>query len=146
MNILAPAVYLTHRLRFPAKFGVLAIIVLLPLALLGTRLLTLLNNSIDTIHGEQVGQRYLMDVTPVLRLSMLQRALSNRLLSGDPTAQPDLAANQAKLQEAFTRLEATDRQLTVALETGDRVQRLRAGVEGLINQTRAGVDPAGRHV
>jgi methyl-accepting chemotaxis protein len=142
MNILAPAVYLTHRLRFPAKFGVLAIIVLLPLALLGTRLLTLLNNSIDTIHDEQVGQRYLMDVTPVLRLSMLQRALSNRLLSGDPTAQPDLTANQAKLQEAFTRLEATDRQLTVALETGDRVQRLRAGAEGLINQTRAGVDPA----
>ncbi len=143
MNILAPAVYLTNRLRFPAKFAVLAIIVLLPLALLGARLLHQLNASIDNIHSEQVGQRYLMDVTPVLRLSMLQRALTNRLLSGDATAQPDLAANQAKLQEAFTKLETTDRQFTVELETGDRVQRLRSGADGLINQTRAGADQAG---
>lgn len=140
MNILAPAVYLTNRLRFPAKFALLAIIVLLPLTLLGARLLNQLNASIDNIHSEQVGQRYLMDVTPVLRLSMLQRALTNRLLSGDATAQPDLAANQAKLQEAFAKLETTDRQFNTALETGDRVQRLRSGADGLINQTRAGAD------
>lgn len=143
MNILAPAVYLTNRLRFPAKFALLAIIVLLPLALLGARLLHQLNASIGNINAEQVGQRYLMDVTPVLRLSMLQRALTNRLLSGDQTAQPDLAANQAKLQEAFTKLETTDRQFTVELDTGDRVQRLRSGADGLINQTRAGADQAG---
>lgn len=142
MNILAPAVYLTNRLRFPAKFGLLAIIVLLPLTLLGARLLHQLNTSIDGIHSEQVGQRYLMDVTPVLRLSMLQRALTNRLLSGDTSAQSDLAANQAKLQDAFTRLETTDRQLNATLETGDRVQRLRSGAEGLINQTRGAADQA----
>jgi methyl-accepting chemotaxis protein len=142
MNILAPAVYLTNRLRFPAKFGVLALIVLIPLTLLGTRLLGQINDSIDAIHSEQVGQRYLMDVTPVLRLSMLQRALTNRLLSGDTPALSDLTANQAKLQDAFTRLETTDRQLNAALETGDRVQRLRSGAEGLINQTRAAADQA----
>lgn len=140
MNILAPAVYLTNRLRFPAKFGVLALIVLIPLTLLGTRLLGQINDSIDAIHSEQVGQRYLMDVTPVLRLSMLQRALTNRLLSGDTSAQSELTANQAKLQDAFTRLETTDRQLNAALETGDRVQRLRSGAEGLINQTRTAAD------
>ncbi|MEN5028715.1 methyl-accepting chemotaxis protein [Pseudomonas sp. Ps21-P2] len=142
MNILAPAVYLTNRLRFPAKFAVLAIIVLLPLALLGARLLHQLTTSIDNIHFEQVGQRYLMDVTPVLRLSMLQRALTNRLLSGDQTAQPDLAANQAKLLDAYSKLETTDRQLGAGLETGDRVQRLRSGAEGLISQTKTGADQA----
>ncbi|MEX6664183.1 methyl-accepting chemotaxis protein [Pseudomonas sp. W2-17] len=142
MNILAPAVYLTNRLRFPAKFAVLAIIVLLPLALLGARLLHQLTTSIDNIHSEQVGQRYLMDVTPVLRLSMLQRALTNRLLSGDQTAQPDLAANQAKLLDAYSKLETTDRQLGAGLETGDRVQRLRSGAEGLISQTKTGADQA----
>jgi methyl-accepting chemotaxis protein len=142
MNILAPAVYLTNRLRFPAKFAVLAIIVLLPLALLGARLLHQLTTSIDNIHSEQVGQRYLMDVTPVLRLSMLQRALTNRLLSGDQTAQPDLAANQAKLLDAYSKLETTDRQLGAGLETADRVQRLRSGAEGLISQTKTGADQA----
>nr|GEX72208.1 probable chemoreceptor y4fA [Tanacetum cinerariifolium] len=142
MNILAPAVYLTNRLRFPAKFGVLALIVLIPLALLGSRLLSQINESIAGIHSEQVGQRYLTDVTPVLRLSMLQRALTNRLLSGDQTAQADLTANQSKLLDAFTALEKTDRQYATALETGDRVQRLRSSAERLINQSKTAADQA----
>jgi methyl-accepting chemotaxis protein len=142
MNILAPAVYLTNRLRFPAKFGVLALIVLIPLTLLGSRLLSQINESIAGIHSEQVGQRYLTDVTPVLRLSMLQRALTNRLLSGDQTAQADLTANQSKLLDAFTALEKTDRQYGTALETGDRVQRLRSSAERLINQSKTAADQA----
>ncbi|KIQ03556.1 MULTISPECIES: methyl-accepting chemotaxis protein [Pseudomonas] len=140
MNILAPAMHLTSRLRFPVKFAVLAVIVLFPLSLLGLRVINQINASIDNIRSEQVGQRYLLDVTPVLRLSMLQRALTNRLLSGDPTAQGDLAANQAKLQEAFTKLEATDRELGVALETGDRVTRLRMDTQQLIEQAKGSAE------
>ncbi|MCW2293659.1 methyl-accepting chemotaxis protein [Pseudomonas sp. BIGb0408] len=142
MNILAPAIHITSRLRFPAKFVLLAVIVLIPLTLLGVRVLDQLNNSIDGIRAEQVGQRYLMDVTPVLRLSMLQRALTNRLLSGDQTAQADLAANQTKLQDAFSKLEITDRQLNATLETGDRVQRLRSGVQQLIERAKGSADQA----
>ena len=142
MNILAPAVYLSSRLRFPAKFALLAFIVLIALSLLAARIVHQINDSIDGVHSEQLGQRYLMDVTPVLRLSMLQRALTNRLLSGDPTAQADFAANQAKLQEALSRLESTDRQYNVVLETGDRVQRLRAGAQRLIDQVKPGANQA----
>lgn len=137
MNILAPAINLANRLRFPAKFGVLAIIVLIPLVLLGTRVIHQINGSLAVIRSEQVGQRYLLDVTPVLRLSMLQRALTNRLLSGDRTAQADLSANQLKLEDAFSKLAATDRQLNTELETGDRVQRLHSGAQRLIELAKA---------
>ncbi|WWG79319.1 methyl-accepting chemotaxis protein [Pseudomonas poae] len=136
MNILAPAVHLASRLRFPTKFGVLAIIVLIPLVLLGSRIVHQINDSLDVIRSEQSGQRYLLDVTPVLRLSMLQRALTNRLLSGDKSAQPDLSANQAKLEDAFSKLATTDRQFNAQLETGDRVQRLHAGAQRLIELAR----------
>ncbi|MEB0045616.1 MULTISPECIES: methyl-accepting chemotaxis protein [unclassified Pseudomonas] len=64
---------------------------------------------------------------------MLQRALTNRLLSSDSTAQADLSANQAKLQDAFSKLETTDRRFNAELETGDRVQRLRSGAQRLID-------------
>ncbi|EGH25943.1 hypothetical protein PSYMO_32799, partial [Pseudomonas amygdali pv. mori str. 301020] len=37
MNILSPGIYLTNRLRFPAKFAVLAIIIVIPLIVLGLR-------------------------------------------------------------------------------------------------------------
>nr|WP_122663396.1 methyl-accepting chemotaxis protein [Pseudomonas viridiflava] len=136
MNILAPAVYLSSRLRFPAKFALLAFIVLIALSLLAARIVHQINDSIDGVRSEQLGQRYLMDVTPVLRLSMMQRALTNRLLSGDSTAQADFAANQTKLQDAFSKLESTDRQYNVTLETGDRVQRLRSGAQRLVDQAK----------
>ncbi len=137
MNILAPAVNLANRLRFPTKFGVLAIIVLIPLVLLGTRVIHQINQSLEVIRSEQLGQRYLLDVTPVLRLSMLQRALTNRFLSGDRTAQADLSANQMKLEDAFSKLAATDRQFNTQLETGDRVQRLHTSAQRLIEQAKA---------
>lgn len=137
MNILAPAVNLANRLRFPTKFGVLAIIVLIPLVLLGTRVIHQINESLEVIRSEQLGQRYLLDVTPVLRLSMLQRALTNRFLSGDRTAQADLSANQMKLEDAFSKLAATDRQFNTQLETGDRVQRLHTSAQRLIEQAKA---------
>ncbi len=137
MTILAPAVHLADRLRFSTKFGVLAIIVLIPLFLLGTRVIHQINASLEVIRSEQAGQRYLLDVTPVLRLSMLQRALTNRLLSGDRTAQSDLSANQLKLEDAFSKLAATDRQLNAQLETGDRVQRLHSGAQRLIERAKA---------
>ncbi len=137
MNILAPAVSLANRLRFPAKFGVLAIIVFIPLVLLGTRVIHQINESLEVIRSEQLGQRYLLDVTPVMRLSMLQRALTNRFLSGDRTAQSDMSANQTKLEGAFSKLAATDRQFNTNLETGDRVQRLHTAAQRLIEQAKA---------
>ncbi|MGY3323891.1 methyl-accepting chemotaxis protein [Pseudomonas fluorescens] len=140
MNILAPAVHLANRLRFPTKFGVLAIIVFIPLVLLGTRVIHQINQSLEVIRSEQLGQRYLLDVTPVLRLSMLQRALTNRFLSGDRTAQADLSANQTKLEDAFSKLAGTDRQLNTQLETGDRVQRLHSGAQRLIELAKADAD------
>ncbi|WP_460136161.1 methyl-accepting chemotaxis protein [Pseudomonas sp. S1_E04] len=142
MNILAPAVHLANRLRFPTKFGVLAIIVLIPLVLLGTRVIHQINESLEGIRSEELGQSYLLDVTPVLRLSMLQRALTNRLLSGDRTAQADLSANQVKLEDAFSKLAATDRQLNMQLQTGDRVQRLHTGAQRLIEQAKAQPNPS----
>ncbi|PVZ12631.1 methyl-accepting chemotaxis protein [Pseudomonas sp. URIL14HWK12:I9] len=142
MNILAPAVHLANRLRFPTKFGLLAAIVLIPLVLLGTRSIHQINASLEVIRAEQSGQRYLMDVTPILRLSMLQRALTNRLLSGDKTAQAEFSANQAKLEDAFSKLAATDRLMSAQLETGDRVQRLHAGAQGLVERAKADADPS----
>ncbi|TKK14843.1 methyl-accepting chemotaxis protein [Pseudomonas fluorescens] len=137
MNILAPAVHLANQLRFRTKFAVLAAIVLIPLVLLGTSVIHQINESIEVIRSEQLCQRYLLDVTPVLRLSMLQRALTNRFLSGDRAAQSDLSANQEKLEAAFSKLAATDRQFNTQLETGDRVQRLHTGAQRLIEQAKA---------
>ncbi|KPW52303.1 Methyl-accepting chemotaxis protein [Pseudomonas syringae pv. antirrhini] len=139
MNILSPGVYLTNRLRFPAKFAVLAIIVVIPLIVLGLRVFNSLNSSIDTVAQERVGREYLHVVTPILRLSMLQRAATNRLLAGDASAAQDLVTNRGQLETAFNNLADMDARQGLTLETENRVQRLRDGARSLMDSVKPGL-------
>lgn len=139
MNILSPGIYLTNRLRFPAKFAVLAIIVVIPLIVLGLRVFNSLNSSIDTVAQERVGREYLHVVTPILRLSMLQRAATNRLLAGDASAAQDLVNNRGQLETAFNSLADMDARQGRTLETENRVQRLRDGARSLMDSVKPGL-------
>lgn len=139
MNILSPGIYLTNRLRFPAKFVVLAIIIVIPLIVLGLRVFNSLNASIDTVAQERVGREYLQLTTPVLRLSMLQRAASNRLLAGDASAAQDLASNRAQLETALANLADMDARKGQQLETENRVQRLRESTRSLMDSIKPGL-------
>ncbi|KTB88517.1 chemotaxis protein [Pseudomonas syringae ICMP 11293] len=139
MNILSPGIYLTNRLRFPAKFVVLAIIIVIPLIVLGLRVFNSLNASIDTVAQERVGREYLQMTTPVLRLSMLQRAASNRLLAGDASAAQDVISNRAQLETALANLADIDARQGQQLETENRVQRLRESARSLMDSIKPGL-------
>ncbi|WP_420802977.1 methyl-accepting chemotaxis protein [Pseudomonas syringae] len=139
MNILSPGIYLTNRLRFPAKFAVLAIIIVIPLIVLGLRVFNSLNASIDTVAQERVGREYLQMTTPVLRLSMIQRAASNRLLAGDASAAQDITSNRAQLETALANLADMDARQGQQLETENRVQRLRESTRSLMDSIKPGL-------
>ncbi|EGH70352.1 methyl-accepting chemotaxis protein [Pseudomonas syringae] len=139
MNILSPGIYLTNRLRFPAKFAVLAIIIVIPLIVLGLRVFNSLNASIDTVAQERVGREYLQLTTPVLRTSMLQRAASNRLLAGDASAAQDVISNRAQLETALANLADMDARQGQQLETENRVQRLRESTRSLMDSIKLGL-------
>ncbi|MEN4960462.1 methyl-accepting chemotaxis protein [Pseudomonas syringae] len=139
MNILSPGIYLTNRLRFPAKFAVLAIIIVIPLIVLGLRVFNSLNASIDTVAQERVGREYLQLTTPVLRTSMLQRAASNRLLAGDASAAQDVISNRAQLETALANLADMDARQGQQLETENRVQRLRESIRSLMDSIKPGL-------
>ncbi|POR66263.1 methyl-accepting chemotaxis protein [Pseudomonas syringae pv. syringae] len=141
MNILSPGISLTNRLRFPAKFAVLAIIIVIPLVILGMRVFSNLNSRIDSVEQERVGREYLLTVTPILRLSMLQRAHTNRLLSGDASAAQDLVNNRNQLETAFNNLSDMDARKGSELETENRVQRLRESARSLMEGVKPGLSP-----
>ncbi|NYS41290.1 methyl-accepting chemotaxis protein, partial [Pseudomonas syringae pv. actinidiae] len=141
MNILSPGISLTNRLRFPAKFAVLAVIIVIPLVILGMRVFSNLNSRIDSVEQERVGREYLLTVTPILRLSMLQRAHTNRLLSGDASAAQDLANNRNQLETAFNNLSDMDARKGPELETENRVQRLRESARSLMEGVKPGLSP-----
>lgn len=135
MNLLNPAVRVMNRLRFPAKFACLAAIVLVPLLLLSVYLYQDIQEQRTSLAQEIEGQRYLVQLTPVARLSMLQRALTKRLQDGDTSAQQDWQSNRENLLKAYDDLSRLDRELGGQLETGDRVSQLRLGAERLMQPT-----------
>ncbi|WP_145007855.1 methyl-accepting chemotaxis protein [Pseudomonas oryzihabitans] len=132
MNLLTPAVRVMNRLRFPAKFACLAAIVLVPLLFLSLYIYQDIQEQRVSLTKEIDGQRYLAQITPVARLSMLQRALTKRLQDGDASAQQDWQANRNALIKAYDGLGRLDRELNGALETGDRVSQLRQNAERLL--------------
>ncbi|WP_409457141.1 hypothetical protein [Pseudomonas oryzihabitans] len=132
MNLLTPAVRVMNRLRFPAKFACLAAIILAPLLFLSFYLYQDIQQQRIGLAQEIEGQRYLVQLTPVARLSMLQRALTKRLQDGDSSAQQDWQSNRDNLLKAYDDLARLDRELGGLLETGDRVSQLRLGTERLL--------------
>ncbi|KXJ33366.1 methyl-accepting chemotaxis protein [Pseudomonas sp. HUK17] len=135
MNLLTPAVTIMNRLRFPAKFVCLATIVLVPLLFLSVYLYQDIQEQRVSLTQEIDGQRYLTQLTPVARLSMLQRALTKRVQDGDTSAQQDWQNNRDNLLKAYDDLGQLDRELGGKLETGDRVSQLRLGAERLLQGT-----------
>ncbi|WP_282281277.1 methyl-accepting chemotaxis protein [Pseudomonas sp. PS02302] len=135
MNLLTPVVSLMNRLRFPAKFACLAAIVLVPLIFLSVYLYQDIQEQRVSLVQEIDGQRYLTQLTPVARLSMLQRALTKRLQDGDASAQQDWQNNRDNLLKAYDDLGRLDRELGTQLETGDRLSQLRRGAERLLQGT-----------
>ena len=132
MNLLTPAVTIMNRLRFPAKFACLAAIVLVPLLFLSFYIYRDIQEQCVGLMQEINGQRYLAQLTPVARLSMLQRAQTKRLLDGDSSAQQDWQNNRDALLKAYDDLGRLDRELSGPLETGDRVRQLRSNAERLL--------------
>ena len=135
MNLLTPVVSLMNRLRFPAKFACLAAIILVPLVFLSVYLYQDIQEQRVGLAQEIDGQRYLTQLTPVARLSMLQRALTKRLQDGDASAQQDWQNNRDNLLKAYDDLGRLDRELGTQLETGDRLSQLRRGAERLMQGT-----------
>ncbi|GAC1038307.1 methyl-accepting chemotaxis protein [Pseudomonas sp. No.117] len=132
MNLLTPAVRLMNRLRFPAKFACLAAIVLVPLLFLSFYIYQDIQEQRVGLVQEIAGQRYLTQLTPIARLSMLQRALTKRLQDGDGSAQSDWQANRDALLKAYDDLGRLDRELGGPLETGTRLSQLRQNAERLL--------------
>ncbi|KTT01379.1 hypothetical protein NS376_13750 [Pseudomonas oryzihabitans] len=132
MNLLTPVVAVMNRLRFSAKFACLATIVLIPLLLLSYYLYQDIQEQRASLELEIQGQRYLVQLTPIARLSMLQRALTKRLQDGDASAQQDWQDNRDALLRAYDELGRLDRELGGQLETGSRVAQLRQNAERLL--------------
>ena len=112
-----------NRLKFPQKFGLISLLFALPLALVMTLLILEINSSIDFSQKEKTGTAYLRPLRTFYAYALQNKILDQELDNTTVTVDM-IKANRAKMDQAFTALQATDRKLGASLGTGDKFAAL----------------------
>ncbi len=112
MNALfAPAIALMNRLKYPAKFSLIGLLLLLPLAFALNQYLNQINKDIDFAHKEQVGLEYNEPVLRILQNIQQHAALATIFLSGQTDYQDEIDAKQAEIDLDIQAIDKVDARL-----------------------------------
>ena len=117
-SLLAPAIAVMNRLRYPQKFLLISLLFALPLAMVMYFLISEINDRIEFSHKEIQGDRYLQP----LRV-MLEHVAQSQIIAHDYTRKgivhrPELIRKQAQIDEDFKALAIVERELGATLKTG----------------------------
>jgi len=139
-----PAIRVMHRLRYPQKFALVGVLLLLPLLFIMSQYLASINADIAFAERERLGLDYNAPV-----LGVLQALQRHGVLSLDPTTLQDaLNAEQAQLERAISAVDAIDRELGILIEANDDWANFKSEWVRLKNDlpALAGEDSARRHI
>lgn len=114
------------RLRYPQKFALVGLLLLLPLLFIMSQYLAGINADITFAQNEQLGLVYNAPVVELLR--HLQR---HGVLSLTPAFQEALSVEQAQVEAGISAIDSANRQLAIQFEVGDDWERFKASWESL---------------
>ena len=123
-TILAPGVALLNRLRYPIKFLLVSIFMLIPMAVMGYLLIAEVGRKVDSLEAESIGLEYLAGVRPLIQHIPEHRGMSGAFLSGDASFRAKVLDKQAAVDGMFDKLRGMDERLGESLHTGDKVRAL----------------------
>ena len=104
-----PATKLMGSLRFSAKFALVSLLFILPIAFLSWMLVSELNSTIAFAEKERVGVAYNRALISMLQHVQHHRGLAGGLLNGDKSFAPRVEAKQAEIAKDLEEIEALER-------------------------------------
>ncbi len=133
-KIVGPAVYLLNRLRYPLKFALIFLIVLIPLLTLSSMLISSLDDEIGFIENERRGLAYINVARQPIQFIQQHRGLTSAYLAGAEHLRQAINEKRQQADEAMSQLAQIDQQLGAALQTGDQF----AAIQQQWQQIKAG--------
>lgn len=121
-NLFRPATLIMDRLRYPLKFGLIFIVVLIPLIALNTMLVSYLGDEIEFLEHEQQGLGYIKVVRLPIEAIQQHRGMSSAYLAGDQSFRDRITQKQADADRHLANLQSVDKELGSALATGGKLQ------------------------
>jgi signal transduction histidine kinase/DNA-binding response OmpR family regulator len=103
-----PAVRLMNTLKYPQKFFLVGLVLLLPLTLVLSQYIAQIENDINFSAQEQLGLEYNQPVVRFLQLIQQHSALSIAYLSGNLTLQPRLTQAETEINDQIAQVDTVD--------------------------------------
>ncbi len=123
-TILAPGVAILNRLRYPVKFLLVSVFMLVPMAVMGYLLIAEVGDKVESLQAERIGLEYLTGIRPLIQHIPQHRGMSGAFLNGDESFRAKMLDKQAAIDGMFEGLRKVDARLGASLQTGDRVRAL----------------------
>lgn len=119
--LLTPSIYLMERLRYPLKFGLIFIVVLIPLLLLSANLVNTIDDGVRFIQNERKGLGYIALIRKPIEHIQQHRGMLSAYLNGAVEFKDKINSKQVDIDKALFELETLDKQIGSTLDTAGKV-------------------------
>ncbi len=113
--IFSPVVAVLDRLRFPAKFGLIFIFILVPAIVFAVLAYLDSQKNLNNIDNQQLGVKYLEKTQTLLKFIPQHRGISQGFLKGKQDLKSKLIDLQGKVNSGMQELETFDKEFSKAL-------------------------------
>ncbi|MHB8626526.1 MAG: response regulator [Aggregatilineales bacterium] len=114
-SLFTPAIRLLNRLRYPQKFALVGLLMLLPLLLVMDEYIRAENDVIDFAGKEQIGLKYAAPLIKLFEDLQQHWGLANASIAGDQTLAPQINQNDSAIKADIQAIDLVDAQYGAAL-------------------------------
>jgi len=123
-TIVIPAKILMDSMRYPLKFGVIFLIVLIPLVVLSLNLITSISEDLSFLENERTGLAYIKTVRQPLEHIQQHRGMTAAYLNGATEFHDRIMQKRGVVDAKLAELKEVDNKLGGLLSTGDTMDKL----------------------
>ena len=117
----SPAMFLMDRLKYPVKFMLIFGIILVPLIVLSSIVISSINEEIRFLENERVGVAYIKAVRQPIEHMQQHRGMTAAYLNGATEFKDRIMAKRQDVDKHLAALVSIDKELGKAMKTGDVV-------------------------
>jgi len=116
-QIFAPSIFLMDKLRYPVKFALIFIIVLIPLLVFSFNTVSTIRDEIDFLESERMGLSYIKIVRQPIEHIQQHRGMTAAYLNGATEFKDRILQKRTVVDQKMAELQKIDKELGGQLET-----------------------------
>ncbi|NOX76019.1 MAG: bacteriohemerythrin [Gammaproteobacteria bacterium] len=122
--ILVPAIGLMNRFRYPTKFGIIFLIVLIPVVALSASLISATSEDVAFLEKERIGLAYIKTMRQPIEHIQQHRGMMAAYLNGTAEFRERIMQKRANVDKNLAELKTLDEKLGAQFGSGDAVDKL----------------------